>query len=317
MALSLALICPSCRGPLEMSAAAEFICPVEGFRFTQSEGIWRFLLPERAAFYADFLQDYQTIRQAEGRGSHDATYYRALPYQDLSHRMDADWRIRAASFDALLLRVVDPLEKRQPRLRILDIGAGNGWLSNRLAERGHEVWAVDLLTNDFDGLACARFYPNRFTPLQADFNQLPLPDCSVDLVVFNASLHYSVDTSKTLAEALRVLAPGGRIVILDSPVYRNAASGAQMVKEREQAFLERFGLRSNRLPSQNYLTYASLVGLGENLGIRWRLLTPFYGLRWLLKPLAAKLRGRREPAKFHLIIGVRCQRQSDNEHRKN
>lgn len=87
-----------------------------------------------------------------------------------------------------------------------------------------------------------------------------------------------------------------------------------MVQERELAFLQRFGLRSNRLPSQNFLTYASLAELGKILGIRWRFLTPFYGFRWLLKPLIAKLGGRREPAKFHLIDGVHCVTEAHNEH---
>jgi hypothetical protein len=43
--------------------------------------------------------------------------------------------------------------------------------------------------------------------------------------------------------------------------------------------------------------------LQTSLSVRWQFLTPFYGARWLLKPWMAWLRGSREPAKFHLILG--------------
>ena len=41
-----------------------------------------------------FLEDYATIRHAEGRGSMNSAYYRALPYRDLSGKNSEQWRIR-------------------------------------------------------------------------------------------------------------------------------------------------------------------------------------------------------------------------------
>jgi len=300
---TLSFACPACHAALSQSAPDEMLCPTEGLHFRRIEGIWRFLLPERTAHYERFVREYETVRRAEGRGAAEPAYYRALPYKDLSGQMRADWRIRAVSFDALLDRVVAPLERDSPRMRVLDLGAGNGWLSNRLAERGHAVAAVDLLTNDFDGLGCYRQYTTAFQPIQTEFDRLPLLDGQTDLLIFNASLHYSVDIRATLREALRVLGPQGCLVILDSPVYRDARSGMQMVAEREAQFVRRFGFASNALSSQNFLTYQQIGELGAELGVTWRLLTPGYGLGWALKPLKATLLGRREPAKFHLIVG--------------
>jgi len=294
--------CPLCHAPLEQIAPDELSCAVDGCRFPRINGIWRFLLPERAAYFKKFIRDYETVRRAEGRGSQDAVYYRALPYHDLSGKMTSDWHIRAASFDMFVKKVV--LSEKKP-LRILDLGSGNCWLSNHLARQGHTVAAVDLMTNDFDGLGCWHFYDTNFIPIQTEFNHLPFAGGTIDLVVFNASLHYSVNIRETLAESLRVLDLAGKLVVLDSPVYRDAGSGAKMVRERESQFSERYGFPSNSLPSENYLTYSRLNELGVALGLKWRFITPFYGFRWALRPLLSQLRRTREPAKFHVIVGSR------------
>ena len=299
-------ICPRCRAKLDRVTPDRFTCPQDGLDFWNIDGIWRFLLPESEAHYSRFIADYETVRRAEGRGSASATYYRALPFKDLSGHFRSDWKIRARSFNALvknvLTRIQDPLERS---LKILDLGAGNGWLSNRLAAQGDRVIAVDLLVNEQDGLGAWKYYDNTFTPVQAEFNHLPVMDSYADVVIFNASLHYSEDYAQTLGEALRVLSPKGSLVILDSPVYRRDTSGGKMVEEREAQFKTKYGFASDNLKSENYLTYERLDELAKRLNLNWRFFTPFYGLRWMLRPLISMLLRRREPAKFHLIVGRR------------
>jgi len=199
--------------------------------------------------------------------------------------------------------VVAPLEQQAGRkLRILDLGSGNGWLSNRLARSGHAMAAVDLADNNFDGLGCYRFYDQAFTPVQAEFDRLPFVDGSADLAIFNASLHYSLDYSVTLGEAQRVLCPQGLLVVVDSPVYADPSSGDMMVAERQAEFQRKYGFPSNALPSENFLTYRRLGELAAGLGMELRLIDPEFSLAWRLRPLKARLLGRREPAKFHVIV---------------
>jgi ubiquinone/menaquinone biosynthesis C-methylase UbiE len=169
-------------------------------------------------------------------------------------------------------------------LSVLDLGAGNGWLSHRLAQRGHLVAAVDIMVNDFDGLGVHRHYEAFFTPVQAEFDGLPFTSSQFDLVIFNASFHYSTQYSRTLREALRVLRPESPVVILDSPIYKNASSGDQMVREREAQFTRQYGYPSNTLASENFLTYQGLKDLAEQLCLNWQSLTPFYSLVWSLRP---------------------------------
>ena len=297
-------ICPRCRANLERTTPERFTCPKDGLEFWNVDGIWRFLLPESEAHYARFITDYESVRRSEGRGNSSVNYYRALPFKDLSRHFASDWRIRARSFRVLVNKVLtklqDPLERS---LKILDLGAGNGWLSNRLAAQGDRVFAVDLLINDLDGLGAWKHYEHAFTSVQAEFNHLPIMDRFADAVIFNASFHYSEDYIQTLGEALRVLSPNGRVVIMDSPVYRGSVSGEKMVEEREAQFKKKYGFASNNLQSENYLTYVRLGELAKKFNIHWEFLTPFYGLRWMLRSLASLLLRRREPAKFHLIVG--------------
>ncbi|MFN8381933.1 MAG: class I SAM-dependent methyltransferase [Anaerolineales bacterium] len=290
-------ICPRCREDLQKISELELFCARDNLTFKQENGIWRFLLPERETHYARFISDYETVRRSEGRFSPDSSYYHALPFKDTSGKFPTDWRIRAASFRALQKILT-------AESTILDVGAGNGWLSNRLSLSGYNVCAVDLLLNPEDGLGAWSHYQSQFSKVQSEFVKLPFPDKSVSTVIFNASFHYSEGYKETLVESLRVLALNGKIIIIDSPVYHNADSGEQMVAERKSAFLSRYGFASDSLKSENYLTYQRLEELGEELKIVWRHIRPFYGVRWALRPFWERLRGGREPAEFGLWVGA-------------
>lgn len=252
-----------------------------------------------------FLEQYATIRHAEGRGSDNGAYYRALPYADLSGRASTQWRIRARSFDRLLRRVIAPMENRLRRpLDLLDLGAGNGWMSWRLAQRGHRVVALDIFTDDRDGLGAIRKY-TKLDAIAADFDRLPFASASFDAAIYNASLHYSSDYFRTLGESLGCLRPEGCIVIVDSPLYDRAEHGERMRAERHSFFERTYGFRSEALASIEYLDRPALDELARGLGISWIFSRPWYGWRWAARPLTAWLLRRRPPSKFFVISGTR------------
>ena len=64
-----------------------------------------------------------------------------------------------------------------------------------------------------------------------------------DLVIFNASFHYSVNYERTFAEAVRCTCPGGSIVIADTPWYAEEESGRRMVEEKRERFLRSLRVR--------------------------------------------------------------------------
>jgi SAM-dependent methyltransferase len=243
-----------------------------------------------------FLADYAKIRSGEGRGSADSAYYRALPFADLTGRNAAQWRIRARTFEYFERRILS----RRP-CRILDLGAGNCWLSYRLAELGHLSVAVDIFADDLDGLKARRHYPLCLPAIEADFDNLPFPDESFDLAIFNSSFHYSNDYLRTLISARRCLRSDGRLVILDSPVYKRREHGEAMKAERQAFFERQYGLRSEALGSIEFFDLETLRWLAGALSLRWRIYRPWYGMRWHLRPLRAWLSRRRPPSRFWIL----------------
>ena len=203
------------------------------------------------------LRDYVRIRTAERHGFTSADGLLRLPDVSRSHPHADIWRIRRLSYNVLLRSV---LPQGQAVLRVLDLGAGVGWLSYRLAQIGHAPIAVDINNDERDGLGAARHY--KCHRVIAEFDRLPFCDSSADLAIFNGSFHYSTDYSMTLREAFRV---ARSVVVMDSPIYHDITSGQRMVQERQAEFEKKFGIASHSFPCRQFLTWAEIDLLSAEL----------------------------------------------------
>jgi ubiquinone/menaquinone biosynthesis C-methylase UbiE len=94
--------------------------------------------------------------------------------------------------------------------QVADVGAGTGKLTRALLARGLEVTAVEPLEGMRETLA-AQLPEARAVAGSAE--ALPLADDSLDLVTFAQSWHW-VDEEPALAEAARVLRPGGTLACI-------------------------------------------------------------------------------------------------------
>jgi ubiquinone/menaquinone biosynthesis C-methylase UbiE len=305
---SIRLRCPICQSgfPDVPSQSARLTCSACAFEIPEVNGIFHALTPQGKARFATFVRDYENVRTQEGWGSPGPDYYLALPFRDLTNKHSWIWQIRAHTLLYMQNRV---LPRAQPSgsspLRILDIGAGNGWLSYKLSQLGHDPIAVDLLDNDTDGLGAARHYlaqlQNPFPRFQAEMDRLPFDSEQFDVAIFNASFHYSSDYEKSLREVTRCVRHSGLVIIADTPFYWRDESGRRMLEERRASFERQFGVCSDGIRSGEYLTPATLDELAQSLGIQWNVCKPWYGLQWALRPAKARLLGRREPSKFYLF----------------
>lgn len=309
----LRLQCPQCSAALgalrEDEFPPEFLlsCTTCRFQILNEEGIWRALPAARADYFNRFIREYQVVREAEGRGSANPQYYFALPYEDLSGHNQAQWAIRSRTYHFLERTILPQLEAAKPGgMSILDLGAGNGWMSYRLTLRGHRPVAVDLAVSEGDGLAAANHYRLRvrrlFPRFQAELDRLPFADHQFDLAIFNASFHYSENYAETLGEAIRCIRPGGSVIIADTAWYSREESGQEMLAERQKVFVAQYGFPSDAIGSQEYLTDRRLAELECEFGIHWQKYMPFYGLHWAMRPLVAKLKGKRELSRFRIYV---------------
>ena len=306
------LRCPVCRADfctLSYDSLTQCRVEIECVRcrtaMPQRDGIWRALPLDRQAYFARFVYDYELVRRAEGRGSDSPEFYLSLPYTDRTRRNSWQWSIRARTYRFIERKLLPALQHVIARpLAILDLGAGNAWMSYRLGLLGHYSVAVDLQVNAFDGLGAAVHYKSALSALfprfQAELDHLPFADGQFDCAIFNASFHYSENYDRTLAEAIRCLRPGGMVIIADTPFYNREISGRAMLEERRRLFEKQFGLKSNNLASCEYLTSDRLLALEARHDLQWTAHHVWYGIQWACRPLLARLRAKREPSKFRI-----------------
>ncbi|HUL50568.1 MAG TPA: class I SAM-dependent methyltransferase [Gemmatimonadales bacterium] len=256
---------------------------------------------------ARFRAAYAEHRRAEGRGSGGAAELLALPYLR-SGPFARQWAVRARSYEAFIRLVVSPAIARvAPRpLAVLDLGAGNGWLSYRLSRLGCRAVALDWRSDAVDGLGAARGYGSEsgapFTSVVASFDAIPTGR-RFDVAVFNAAIHYAVSLDQVIAAATRVVVSGGQLVILDSPFYERDADGARMVEAKHARALREWGPDAPdlvNLPAIEYLTRERLDRASRRLGLSWRRHRVRYPLWYRLRPLVAALKRERRPSRFDL-----------------
>ncbi len=104
-----------------------------------------------------------------------------------------------------------------PLGEILDIGTGTGRILGLLAGRAERGVGIDTSR---EMLAVARANLERqglrnVEVRHGDMAQLPLPGGAFDLATLHMVLHYAADPARAIAEAARVLRPGGRLLIVD------------------------------------------------------------------------------------------------------
>ncbi len=290
--------CPECRG--DVSDRGEVLhCERCGEQYGRTNGVWRFLTPNRGERIARFAAQYRAVRNGEGRTVQPPDYYRLLPNVPRDDPHAREWQVRRETYAHLLRRV---LASGLPSNAVLDLGAGSGWLSHRLASLGHRVVAVDALDDDGDGLGAVRRYDASVLAVQADFDALPFAPGQFDLVIFNGSLHYAPDVHATLAEAHRMLGPNGAVVVMDSPMFAADGDGAAMVADRLRGFAVDFGIAEPVQAGRGYLTFASLAAAASALRLQAEFVPSRGPIGWRVRKGLARFRLGRHPAAFGLWV---------------
>jgi ubiquinone/menaquinone biosynthesis C-methylase UbiE len=99
----------------------------------------------------------------------------------------------------------------RPGERVLELGCGNGWATRKLAKAapGATAVGVDVSPAMIARAEALHSYTIRARYELSPFEQLDFPDGHFDRVFSMEALYYAIDLDRALAEALRVLKPGG------------------------------------------------------------------------------------------------------------
>jgi SAM-dependent methyltransferase len=131
------------------------------------------------------------------------------PALAFSATADAYERTMAAALRPLCERAV-ALADLQPGERVLDIGTGTGTAAGLAAGDGRTVVGVDAAPGM---LAIARRLHPGLELVEADFTAMPFDDASFDVALCVHALQFGRDRVAALREWLRIIRPGGRIVV--------------------------------------------------------------------------------------------------------
>jgi SAM-dependent methyltransferase len=146
-----------------------------------------------------------------------------------------------------------------PAVRVADLGCGDGYLTIEASRWASHVVGVDRSAAVLDRartLAQRRRATN-ITWKRGELEALPLEDGSVDVALLSQALHHAADPARALAETARILAPGGRVLVLE-------------LREHEESWVretlgdQALGFSEPRL--RELLADAGLTGIRTTLG---------------------------------------------------
>jgi ArsR family transcriptional regulator len=113
--------------------------------------------------------------------------------------------------------VAEALLKLMPPMVIADLGAGEGTISQLMAQRAKKVIAIDNSEKmvEFGAELARKHGIGNMEYRLGDLEDVPIRSGSVDLAFLSQALHHARHPQRAVEEAHRVLKPGGRIAVLD------------------------------------------------------------------------------------------------------
>lgn len=180
------------------------------------------------SIHADFSDQYLALRQREGRVFSDEELSQ-LPKVIRNHPLRKEWKVRERSSN-LLVNYISSLNKK---IKLLEVGCGNGWMSNRLAGIPSAfITGIDVNLAELEQARRVFKKPNLefiYGSLGDDF----LTGKNYDLIVFASSIQYFPSLSNTVRNCMKILSAYGEIHVIDSHFYSDREKIPARIRSQE------------------------------------------------------------------------------------
>jgi len=183
-----------------------------------------------AAEIPEVSADQSSLRHLLGKRKDKARAY----FDELAGRFGKDY-VPGRSWKALAEAFIKILNYKV----VADLGAGEGTLSQLLAQRAEKVIAVDLSPKmvEFGQQLAVQHGLSNLEFRVGDIENPPIDDASLDLAILSQALHHAEHPQTALNAAFRILKPGGSLIILDL-LQHNFEEARELYADRWLGFAE-------------------------------------------------------------------------------
>lgn len=205
----------------------------------------------------DFEETYKSIRDKEGRWLSDEEV-KMLPEVNTNSKLESEWKKRAW----MLNKFLKYLRKNEPKT-VLDIGCGNGWMTNKVGQASLKITGIDVGKEELE--QAVRCFGSESIQFVCCSDWSLLPKNSFDLIYFAGSFHYFEPDAQLWETLKSLLKPNGEIHILETRFY--TPDEAIAAKKRTEVYFNSLGenadyynhLTWNLLPENHEILYKPTI----------------------------------------------------------
>lgn len=171
---------------------------------------------------------YIKARSIEDRVLTDADVLQ-LPYSRVHEK---EWGMRRHAFSKLSKYL---LHANKPGATVLDLGCGNGWMSNCISELGFDVSAMDV--NELEVRQGEKLFPNVSFQIGEVFQ---LEEEKFDFIIIAGAFQYFENTAELFVKLKSLLKGNGKLIIMESFFYNSRE--AEIAKISSDAYYQKIGV---------------------------------------------------------------------------
>ena len=247
------ILCPICHSPLSLET---YNCQ-NNHQFSQENGVIQLFTPETSARLIPYLENFNQYRKKAGWHINDPTIFPRLPHISEATAL-GHWKPKQHD-----LRLIKKLLTGKKSLKILEIGAWNGWLSHHLVKWGHSLTTIDYFDSQNDGLKAMKFYPQDWIALQMEVEDISILAGKYDVIILNRCYAYYTDPILALQKLKKKLVSGGMILLTGLNIYSDGDRRKAEFEAYKENFRKENGFEMMSKPTKGFLDLEDQNALEE------------------------------------------------------